>query len=266
MVWFRVDDSFYRGKKVRRLGDDRLPAVGLWSLCGAWSADNLTDGFVPWTEVERWDDGRSLAKRLIDVDLWAEDEEDGESGIRFHDWSDWNITAAEVKRKRRDQAERVRRFRAKRAAEAAGNALHDGLPDASQPTSGNALRTPLVTTPLPDPTRPVSTTAGDVGSSGAETLPDTSASGGKPNRGTRIPDPFLVTAEMVAWAREHAPNVDGRLETAQFCDYWSAKAGRDAVKRDWVATWRAWMRKAEQQAGRPRRGKPPTDADWDALK
>ena len=55
---------------------------------------------------------------------------------------------------------------------------------------------------------------------------------------------------MVAWARENTPNVDGQFETEQFRDYWQAKSGKDATKIDWVATWRNWMRKAEQQAPR----------------
>lgn len=71
-----------------------------------------------------------------------------------------------------------------------------------------------------------------------------------PSRATRIPDDFEATPAMVGWAREHAPHVDGRFETAQFKDYWAAKSGKDATKRDWVRTWQVWMRKAERDAGR----------------
>jgi len=71
-----------------------------------------------------------------------------------------------------------------------------------------------------------------------------------PKRATRIPDDFAVTDAMVAWARENTPHVDGRLEFEQFRDYWHAKSGKDATKIDWVATWRNWMRKAEQDCGR----------------
>lgn len=68
-------------------------------------------------------------------------------------------------------------------------------------------------------------------------------------RGTRLPEDFAVTPEMVAWARENAPDVDGRIETAQFCDYWWAKSGQTATKLDWVRTWQTWMRKHQQEAG-----------------
>lgn len=46
---------------------------------------------------------------------------------------------------------------------------------------------------------------------------------------------------MVAWARDRVPNVDGRVETEKFINYWQAKTGKDATKLDWVATWRNWM-------------------------
>jgi len=111
MTWFKVDDSFYRSRKVRKLGRDRVPAVGVWTLCGDWSADNLTDGFVPWEVVEDWDEDREWAKRLIVVGLWSEAEVDGETGIQFHDWEDWQPTSEQVKQRRRNDAERRARWR-----------------------------------------------------------------------------------------------------------------------------------------------------------
>ena len=72
--------------------------------------------------------------------------------------------------------------------------------------------------------------------------------GAREKRGTRLPDDFTVTAEMVAWARERVPNVDGRWETEKFVNYWRAASGATAVKRDWVAAWRTWMLKAAERA------------------
>jgi hypothetical protein len=51
---------------------------------------------------------------------------------------------------------------------------------------------------------------------------------------------------MVEWARIEVPNVDGRYETAKFVDYWRGKSGQAATKKDWAATWRNWMRKANE--------------------
>lgn len=74
--------------------------------------------------------------------------------------------------------------------------------------------------------------------------------GDEPNRsrrGARIPDDFTVTPTMIHWAREHAPHIDGRRETENFIDYWRSKTGKDATKLDWPATWRNWMRRAEDR-------------------
>jgi hypothetical protein len=68
-------------------------------------------------------------------------------------------------------------------------------------------------------------------------------------RGTRLPDDFAVTAELVAWASENTPGIDGRYETAKFVDYWRGKTGQAATKLDWPGTWRNWMRKAHERAG-----------------
>ncbi len=68
-------------------------------------------------------------------------------------------------------------------------------------------------------------------------------------RGTRIPDPFPITAEMVAWARENTPGLDHRAITEEFIDYWRGAAGARGVKTDWPATWRNWLRKEHRTRG-----------------
>ena len=65
-------------------------------------------------------------------------------------------------------------------------------------------------------------------------------------RGTRIPDNFEPTAEMIAWARREAPTT-GTADHAAFVDFWRGKAGSDARKVDWVATWRGWMRREHER-------------------
>jgi len=75
-------------------------------------------------------------------------------------------------------------------------------------------------------------------------------------QGTRLPDDFAPSPEMVEWFRKNCPHVDGKTEHAKFCDYWRAKPGKDGRKLDWVATWRNWMRNAEERytprpSGRP---------------
>lgn len=74
-----------------------------------------------------------------------------------------------------------------------------------------------------------------------------SSNHGQPaRRGSRLPDDFDVTPDMVAWHRDNTPGVNGQRETAKFIDHWRAAGGSNAVKRDWVAAWRNWMRKAAE--------------------
>lgn len=87
--------------------------------------------------------------------------------------------------------------------------------------------------------------------SGKEGIGEEKTSSSLPRkRGTRIPDDFTVTADMVEWARERCPHVDGRAETEKFINYWQAKSGRDATKVDWSATWRNWMLNAAERQPR----------------
>ena len=74
MSWFRVDDSIPDHPKVDALLErrDGLAALGLWSLAGAWSSKQLTDGFVPSTRVKRLGGKSSHARRLVEVGLWDE--------------------------------------------------------------------------------------------------------------------------------------------------------------------------------------------------
>jgi len=59
-------------------------------------------------------------------------------------------------------------------------------------------------------------------------------------RGTRIPEPFIVTGDMRAWAATRVPGVNVDSSTEKFANYWRAKT-RDATKHDWRATWDNWL-------------------------
>lgn len=116
MPWFRVDDGLPDHRKVRRLGRDKAPAIGVWTLCGAWSSGNQQDGFVPKEIVQRFDPREKYAARLVEVGLWLPDEVDGEDGYRFHDWADQNPTRVEIEARRESTRTRVQRYRQRRQA------------------------------------------------------------------------------------------------------------------------------------------------------
>lgn len=271
MTWFRIDDKFAEHPKVRRLAKDRVPAVGLWTLCGVWCADNTTDGFVPTEVVRRHDPRLRLAKRLVEVRLWHEVEREGEFGFEFHQWSEHQPTREEIEEKRRKTAAKVKAWRAKKAAQRLEE-LDEYLGDEPECNPVTPEVTNQVRNPAPDPTRPVST------SPSGEVPPPSLRSGEARKRAapakkaSRIPDDFAVTAEMIQWARENTPNV-GRAETELFIDYWK-QATRNAEKRDWKSAWQVWMRKEQKRinerpgtpaAGRPTSGSTRMDKALSAL-
>jgi len=59
---------------------------------------------------------------------------------------------------------------------------------------------------------------------------------------TRIPEDFWPSKELLEWHAEHFEEVDWKLETHKFVDYWSSVSGGKGMKTDWQATWRNWIR------------------------
>jgi hypothetical protein len=83
--------------------------------------------------------------------------------------------------------------------------------------------------------------------------PSTSTPPLKPSsreRAMRLPEDWVLPDDWRAWAENETQ--DGRkldrarigTEAAKFADFWHAKAGKDAAKVNWLATWRNWIRKA----------------------
>jgi hypothetical protein len=242
MPYFGVDDGFAFHRKALRAGN---AAIGLWTRAGSWCNQQLTDGFVPSDMVEVLGT-EAQAARLVSSGLWLE----ADGGYQFHEWTEEgrNFTRAQVLAKRAKEREKKANARAAKSAKAQvgkGSPLGtpSGIPgDNTGDTPGESRSTH----PIP---------------SQEEQKKTTSSSPRK--RGTRIPDSFIASPEMVSWARERTPHVDGKRETEKFINYWSAKSGKDAVKVDWEATWRNWMLNAAERASpraSPNGEMHPTDA------
>lgn len=83
------------------------------------------------------------------------------------------------------------------------------------------------------------------------------AKASKSSTATRLPDDWQLPQSWGQWAmaeRQDLSADDVRREAQVFADYWHAKAGADARKLDWQATWRNWVRRADGRATTPRRG------------
>lgn len=113
MTWFRVDDTLAAHPKTRRAG---LAAMGLWTVSGSWSSQQLTEGFIPDWFVDTWPQGKKLAAQLVRAGYWDPAEHGDERGWQFHDWTDANPTAEAEKERRRKARERQKRMREKSVA------------------------------------------------------------------------------------------------------------------------------------------------------
>lgn len=82
-----------------------------------------------------------------------------------------------------------------------------------------------------------------------------------PKKGTRLPEPFFLTKDMIEWATLKRPGIDLTEETEKFVNYWRAKTGRDACKLDWLATWQNWIYNARTNGTGKGNYQKRTDAD-----
>ena len=103
-MWFKVDDSFFSNPKTAMLSDG---ATALWLRSGSWSAQQLTDGFIPSRMVPMFRGSDDSVRELCDVGLWERDDE--RDGYRFHDWSDYQPDGEEVDALRRKRSEAGKR-------------------------------------------------------------------------------------------------------------------------------------------------------------
>jgi hypothetical protein len=169
------------------------------------------DGFITDRQIRTVGIGlRGVPKRvskLQDVGLLSAEP----GGFAARSWHKWNRSAQEVGKFLAKDRER----KAQKAGEVGPNSARKTTP----------FRTDSV-----------------LQSSTEQNSTDTTPKGVVPRkRGSRIPDPFIVTAEMRRWAAEKALPVDVDRATEKFVNHWRAKPGQGALKLDWTATWRNWL-------------------------
>ena len=215
--WFKVDDGLPTSRKLlsipRRM---RLPALGLWTVAGAWSAGELTDGHVPGYMLEEWGATDMQATCLVNAGLWYAERD----GYVFHDWDDYQPTRDEVHAKREAWKDRQRKARSKR--ESQGESRGDTQGDSQVESTS-----PVPSRPVPSSTK----------------KKDPSAS-----RGSRLDPSWLPSKEDVAKIRSECPSIDPQREHVEFVDYWIGVPGAKGVKLDWPATWRNWMRRKQRDS------------------
>lgn len=109
MTWVKIDDQFFRNRKVRAVGKDGRELY-LAALC--WSSSELTDGFIPDyvlgpLAAEAEVRGPSTARALVAAGLW----EQVEGGWQVPDYLDYQPSGAKIREQRAYEREKKRRQR-----------------------------------------------------------------------------------------------------------------------------------------------------------
>lgn len=220
-LYARFDIAMDEHPKVMLLSDAGFRALVEATL---YSRRQLTDGFLAARIAERkW--GREVITELTGNDperpSWQHHTKDGVAGYIIHDFAEHQTTNADIEAKRAAG----RKGGLAKAAKTGSTSLAPAT-DLLEQKASTTSSSPLAITETETETEtPTSNEVGDA----------------PRKRGTRIPETFIVTAAMRAWADGRTPGVNVDASTEKFVNYWRAKSGAGATKRDWEATWNNWL-------------------------
>lgn len=152
MPWVKLTDDFYDDPKMKAAGPLGL---AMWAVGLTWCARNLTDGFVPFGQVEcllalrgiEWEGVQvgpdTLVRTLIDVGLWS----DAPGGYEVNNYLRYQPSRAKVLADRERERERKR---GERAAESDARPDAVRVDSARSPNAPVPVPVPLATTRRPD--------------------------------------------------------------------------------------------------------------------
>lgn len=260
MAWGRLDDGFdEHAKTLALLEHERgVEAIGLWTLCLAYAhrsrRKGKTAGHLPVGLLRRYvgRDGAELAALLVEVNYWAASDEGGWVIVNFAEYLPTEKTSEARSIAGRKGAEK--RWGKEPEPDGSEPSPDGKLPSASHGADGNAVAN--------DGSRADAGARSHSHSHTQETKKTSSSSSAQPkttNRGTRLPNTFVVDDGLKDWFRQNCPGVDGAREHQKFLNHWSAATGSNAVKRDWRAAWRNWMLNALDRVPSGTNGSRPTN-------
>ena len=154
MAWYKVDDRLPTSRKLMRIPRlDRPAAIGIWTLAGAWSMHEMTDGFVPAYAIEEWGGDDTHADALVAAGMWERDERDGDSGYQFVNWDEYQPTKADVEARRERDRERKRSQPRDKGGKFAGRTVD--ATDSARKVVESGRNSADSTVPLPSPPLPL---------------------------------------------------------------------------------------------------------------
>lgn len=255
LPWFRMYADFLNDPKLISLAfEDQRHFIGVLALKCDGAIDDVADGDLLDRIVAQrlWIDHaviRDVKRRLIAAGLID---------------ASWQPLAWEKRQMRSDVdatgAERQRRYREAKNR----NALRDGAVTRLEEDTDTDTEEETVTSfkgrgvnfpsdAPPSAASPPPSPAADALSAQVASQPSKASR----TSATRLPADWRLPKSWGQWALEERPDLsadDVRREAEIFTDYWHAKAGADARKANWEATWRNWVRRADGRGTAPRRG------------
>jgi hypothetical protein len=214
-TYITVHDGMPDHPKVEELSD---AAFRLLVTAWCWSSRNKTDGQI---KAASWAK-RGTAKARLEL-IAAGLAEETTEGVEMHDYLEHQRSAAEI-----EALVEKRRLAGSKGGKAKANALASAKQVLEQTGS-----------------KDVADTETDTEEKTTSSLPR--------KRACRLPVDWKPTEVDIAWQRAKGiPDSSARSEFEKFCNYWRAKAGKDAAKLDWSLTWHSWLLNAlERQPQRP---------------
>ncbi|MDP2074617.1 hypothetical protein [Hydrogenophaga sp.] len=234
LAWMYSGRDVTRDESVTKRDIPVVTRIVVGGLLPVWSMANETagrDGVVRHASSHEVDDAAGIPGffRALTAVEWAE-ELDDQSGVRFINFEEHNSPQKERSLTGKSGAERTKEYRERKKREAEEAAQRDAERDGPGDVTVTSHRDDREEKSRGEKKNPSGSRA-------------SSKSPRKPAGSKRVPVDFSVTADMEAWASEDAPLIDWRRETEKFRD-WEFKTPRT----DWAATWRTWMRKAQESA------------------
>ena len=237
MAWIESHDELpthpKTGKLARRLQVETPQAVGHLHFLWWWCLTHRPDGILHGMDADDiaaaagWSGDPVAFVDAMFTAGWLDD--DGEN-LSVHDW--WDGAGKTIKR-RKFATERQRKARDASPPASESRDSHADVTRDTQASHGADSDSDR------DRDKKVKPVVSRKRATNATTLPD----GWSPE-----PEPELVKAI--------GGDVAARRELAKFRDYWIAQPGQKGRKKDWQATWRNWLRNANQF----NRGSPPQES------
>lgn len=225
-TWARFTTNFADSPKVAALSAEAFRTLVEMIL---WARQELTDGVLPQYIVHRRWNAECIAELLHNhrdrPSLTR--TEDGDYLIR--DFLEHQESREQVEsRKARKSAAARKRWEKKRAPEdASSNAgCITGSSANNYAEEEEEEEIEVLRTSIPPVVPPSTSTA----------------------RGSRLPEGWEPSENLVAWTRTNAPAAATNTEVERFRDYWTAQPGARGRKVSWDATWRNWARRRQDDA------------------